>query len=486
MATTIDRPALESNDASESRDDKTRPFSHFYRVIWRWHFYAGLLVIPVVVILSITGIIRLFKPQIEQAMYGNLMQVVQSGPALSYSQQLESAEAAYPDATPTGFRPSDAADRAAEVGLKTADGRDLTAYVDPYTGLVKGDRIDSETVPAIAEKIHGTLLIGTVGDYIVELVACWALVLVLTGLYLWFPRKRSAFWGALLPRLRARGRTLWRDVHALTGFYGSLLVLFMILTGLPWTGFWGNKFSQVWNQYPSGFFDAPKSTVLTGSLNQDGSKIIPWAAEQLPIPLSSTEAGHEGHGGSTASSATAPTARQAVPLDLDSVIGIAEANGIHSGYNIRLPQDPEGVYTFSLFGGDLKNEVVMHIDQYSGDVLANVGWEQFGTIPKVVENGISIHTGERFGVPNQLLMLATTLGILVLTVTAPVMWWTRRPAGRLGAPAMPRNFPLWKGAVAIMIILGVMFPLLGASLLAVLLLDFLVIRRIPVLQRTFV
>ena len=34
-------------------------------MIWRWHFYAGLFCIPFILILSITGPIYLFKPQIE-------------------------------------------------------------------------------------------------------------------------------------------------------------------------------------------------------------------------------------------------------------------------------------------------------------------------------------------------------------------------------------------------------------------------------------
>jgi uncharacterized iron-regulated membrane protein len=38
-----------------------------YRMIWRWHFYAGLFCIPFIILLSITGPIYLFKPQIEAA-----------------------------------------------------------------------------------------------------------------------------------------------------------------------------------------------------------------------------------------------------------------------------------------------------------------------------------------------------------------------------------------------------------------------------------
>src|SRR5271170_784098 len=36
-----------------------------YRMIWRWHFYAGLFAIPFIIFLSITGSIYLFRPQVE-------------------------------------------------------------------------------------------------------------------------------------------------------------------------------------------------------------------------------------------------------------------------------------------------------------------------------------------------------------------------------------------------------------------------------------
>lgn len=474
-----------ADTASAAGAEATTPVSHFYRVVWRWHFYAGLLVIPIVVILAITGIIYLFGPQINGVLYGKMMHVEAGGQALPYSQQLESVSAAYPDATPTRFRPSVAADSAAEVGLTTADDRALTAYADPYTGTVTGDRFNDQAPSAIAEKIHGTLLIGNLGDYIVELAACWALVLVITGLYLWFPRKRSAIWGTLVPRLGAKGRTRWRDLHAVTGFYGSLLVIFMILSGLPWSGFWGEKFSGVWNQYPLAQFEA-KSTVPTGSLNEPGAKIIPWATELMPIPSSTVPGDHAEHGGMTAGPAAGETAMSAPQrLDLDSVIRIAEEKGIASGFSVRLPQDETGVYTVSASTGSPVDERTMHIDQYSGAVLAEAGWQQYGAVPKAVSGGIQLHQGTWFGLPNQLLMLGVASSILVLAVTAPIMWWKRRPAGRLGAPAMPENFPVWKGAVAIMIVLGVVFPFVGISLLAILLFEFLVIRRIPVLQRTF-
>ena len=36
-----------------------------YRIIWRWHFYAGLFCLPFIVVLSLSGAVYLFKPQID-------------------------------------------------------------------------------------------------------------------------------------------------------------------------------------------------------------------------------------------------------------------------------------------------------------------------------------------------------------------------------------------------------------------------------------
>lgn len=92
-------------------------------------------------------------------------------------------------------------------------------------------------------------------------------------------------------------------------------------------------------------------------------------------------------------------------------------------------------------------------------------------------------TSEGGRVANQLLMLGACAAVVLLSFTGMVMWWTRRPKGRIGAPATPRDMPLWRGATAIMFVLGAVFPLMGISLILVLALDHLLIDRIPALRR---
>ena len=79
--------------------------------------------------------------------------------------------------------------------------------------------------------LHGELLMGDRGSMIVELAASWAIVMIVTGLFLWWPRGTKGLGGVLYPRLRQGQRIFWRDLHAVTGIWVSGLALFLIADG---------------------------------------------------------------------------------------------------------------------------------------------------------------------------------------------------------------------------------------------------------------
>jgi uncharacterized iron-regulated membrane protein len=468
------------------------PANRFYRTVWRWHFYAGLFVIPFMIILAISGGIYLFKPQLDTVMYHNQIFVQPAGAMLPYSQQVAAAQQLYPDAKVSKLTPNLAADRSTEVGITTANQQNLTVFVNPYTAKVLGQRDEDNNLQAYTRKLHNGMMIGPIGNYLMELAACWGLVLLLSGLYLWLPRNGFSIWGTLLPRFWSRNkRIIWRDLHAVSGFYGVLLVAFLILTGLPWSTFWGKSFAQVWNQYPAHMLDNfPKSTALTGSLNQKSTQVVPWAVEQLPMPQSNPP-GHQ-HPAQTRNSGAANSSGAAhagiptgTPVNLDSVIALAQSQNAPAGYTVSLPEDKTGVYTISAFPDDPGQEMTMHLDQYSGKVLADVRWRDYTLVPKAVEMGISIHMGKYFGFANQLVMLLACVIVVLLCVSGIVMWWLRRPTDRLGAPALPAFVQHWRLPLAIVVVLGIAFPLVGLSLVAVLLFDYLILSRIPTLKRLF-
>lgn len=446
----------------------------FYNLAWRWHFYAGLFVIPFLILLSLTGIIYLFKPQLDQLMYPELLQVPVAAQQISADQQLAAVQQAYPQALIKQYMPPVTEGRSAQFVVDNA-GQALNLFVDPYRGTLLGSQDAQSNLQAIARQLHGELMIGTVGDRLIELAAGWGIVLVVSGLYLWWPRGSSGA-GVLWPRLSARGRLLWRDLHAVTGFWGSLFLLFMLLTGMTWTGFWGAQFAGAWNHFPAAMWDdVPQSGKLTGSLNNSSQQTVAWAVETTPLPASDPHAAHNGHAVNPASSA-------APQVSLQQVVDSAAEQGVQPGYSITLPKGERGVYSVALFADDPRNDATLHIDQYSGAVLADVRWKDYGLVARTVETGVVLHEGKLFGLANQLFMLLVCLLILLSAVSGLLMWWMRRPQGRFGVPPLRHDLPRWKTAIVIMCLLGAAFPLVGASLLLIWALDWLLLSRLAGLR----
>lgn len=445
----------------------TRP--SFYSLAWRWHFYAGLFVIPFMVMLSLTGIIYLYKPQLDRLMYADLLKVQASGQPQSADWLLERVQAAYPQGRIAQYLPPTDSTHSGQF-VVALPGSTRNVFVDPYRGNILGTQDAHNNLQALTRALHADLLIGLPGDLLIELASSWAVLLVVSGIYLWWPRG-SKKGGVLWPRLAARGRLFWRDLHAVTGFWGALLLLFMLLTGLCWTGFWGKQFAGAWSHFPAAMWDeVPVSTRLQGELNQSHQQTVPWAVEGAPMPVSDPHAAHNG---------MVSLISTAKPLvGLQQVVEIAAERGVHPGYSITLPNSVEGVYSIALFADDPRNDATLHIDQYSGKVLADIRWRDYGLVARTVETGVMLHMGKLYGMPHQLFILAVCLLILLGALSGLIIWWQRRPRGSLGVPPLRHDLPLWKVGLAIMLALAILFPLVGASLLLVWALDFFLLSRI--------
>jgi len=445
-----------------------QPKPNFYNLAWRWHFYAGLFVAPFMVMLALTGIIYLFKPQLDPLMYGDLLNVPAGHHALAADDLLKQVRQAYPEGQVKQYLPPVNAERSAQF-VVIDKGRELNVFIDPYHGDILGEQDAKNNLQAMARAIHGELLIGTVGDRLVEMAAGWGVVLVVSGLYLWWPRGQSSA-GVLWPRWNVRGRLFWRDLHVVLGFWGAAFLLVMLLSGMTWTGFWGKQYADLWNRFPAAMWnDVPKSDVEAGSLNNAHRQTVPWAVENTPMPMSGDHAEHMAHGGMHEGPA-APT------VSLQAVQDIATERKVEPGYSITFPTTASGVFTIAVFADDPRNDATLHVDQYTGKVLADVRWEHYSVVARATETGVMLHEGKMFGPLNQILVLLVCLMILLSAVSGLVIWWKRRPQGKFGVPPLRHDLPTWKTGVFIMLALAVVFPLVGASLVVVWALDRLVTR----------
>jgi uncharacterized iron-regulated membrane protein len=73
--------------------------------------------------------------------------------------------------------------------------------------------------------------------------------------------------------------------------------------------------------------------------------------------------------------------------------------------------------------------------------------------------------------------------VLLSAVSGLVMWWQRRPQGSFGVPPLRHDLPRWKTAIVVMLLLGAACPLVGASLLLIGALEWLVLWRLAALRR---
>lgn len=425
-----------------------------YRTIWRWHFYAGLFVIPFLLILSVTGAAYLFKPQFdrweERAWRG-----LPTAGAVDADAQVTAALAVFPGARFHYYRIPEAPGDAAIVHLGLAGGAMRDVAVSPQ-GRVIGSADPERRLSAWLSKIHGSLLMGRTGGLIVELAASWAIVMILTGLYLWWPRGRGAA-GVVWPRLSLGGRAALRDLHAVIGFWVSGLALVLLVTALPWTDVWASGFGAVRAEmgWVSGAQDWKSGASDPHAVHDHGAM-----------------AGHYAH--------TAP----AIPLA--HIVARAKAEHMPAPAIVQPPGAP------NLFGppnGNMwtlttqtQNRPLIRkvgYDPATGAEVSRSGFADKHVVDRVVGYGIAWHEGQLFGLANQLIGVATALAPFTLAISGFLMWRRRKPDDRLGAPAIARDPVRLKGVAAIILLLAAFLPLLAASLILLALVDRFVLPHLP-------
>ena len=414
--------------------------SEAYRAVWRWHFYAGLICLPFLMLMALTGAIYLFKAEIDDWQTRGVATVIPSSALTAPSAWVEVAVAAAPGRAATVLV-SDRRDRAVRVTVETDDGP-RAVFVDPSNARVTG-AAPAEGLTETVKKIHSLILFGPGMNLIVEIVAGWAMILGATGVFLWWPRKRDA--GVLTVRARG-GRPLWRDIHAVTGLYAGAAIFFLAFTGMPWSAVWGDQVMGAARQAGFGRPAAPAASDWTHAEHEDAPQGVGWSLEHAAM--------------------TTPMA----PLNLDRTLAAAEDAGMARPYLVTLPKSPDLAVTVAYQNVRSEDARVIYLDR-QGDILRDVAAADFGIGARAFEWGIAVHQGTQYGQINRWIMLLACVAVWVLSISALGMWWKRRPKGRLGAPVAPAGPRAKTAVLAIVLPLAILYPLTGLSLVVAVLLD---------------
>jgi uncharacterized iron-regulated membrane protein len=419
-----------------------------YRAFWRWHFYAGLIVFPFLCWLAVTGSLYLFKPEIERAVYRDWIELGMPRQPMAVSTMIKSVGLQTHGTVTQIERPASASESwrmRVDVGDEAR-----TAFVDPRSGLVLGTTSEGGLMQTV-RNLHSLAITGPIGNALIEIAAGWAIVLVVTGFVLWWPRNGQP---AIALRGPLRMRRFWRDFHASIGAIVGAVILFLAVTGMPWSVFWGAK---VQTMVAANGFGRPKAP---------GPQ--PW------------EVGKHHHVAATAQRETLPWALQDAPrpgatgtgdIGPDEALRITASRGLSAPYTLMLPLEPSQPYSVSRVVQKARDAHAIYIEASSGKVLQDVDYAQFVKGAQLIEWGIATHQGQEYGPANRWGMLAGCIGILMLAISAPILWWKRRLNGSLKLPPQRQDMSRGKAATAVAVGLGIFYPLTGATVLLALIAD---------------
>ncbi len=197
----------------------------------------------IIIIVCLTGSILVFEKEILELCYPSryFVKEVKERPLL-IPELMSMARRQLPDSVKiNGIRVTPDAERTYQLVLPA---RKASYFVDPYTGEITG-MDDGKGFFLDMMRLHRWLLDEykrdgglSWGKTIVGVSTLILVFVLVSGLVIWFPRSKKA----LKPRLKIKTRSGWfrflYDLHVSGGFYATLLLLAMSLTGLTWSFGW--------------------------------------------------------------------------------------------------------------------------------------------------------------------------------------------------------------------------------------------------------
>jgi len=441
-----------------------------YPSIHRWHFFAGMFVLPFLLLLSVSGLLMLVTKPIAPLFNNALYEVTPSNQHVSATTMLTNVQAQNPHAKVTLYIAPKSASESAKFSLAASSHAGHSqpskiVFVNPYNANVLGSLDPAQSFYTLVKSFHGSLFLGNIGDMLIEIASGLTVLMILSGFYMtWLKAK----WRAVKT---ATQRSYWLRVHTIIGLAVGIPLLVFVLSGLAWTNFWGGQLVQPWGSLSVTRYtapEAPKQKHVHGAMNQQGVHQVPWAMEQTPMPVS---------GNKTASE-----------INLDSVIKIAKQQGFKN-FRVHLPQTNTDVWTISAttIAGDITNplaERTLHLERFSGNILADIPFASYPKLGQAMATFVPFHQGD-LGWWNWLLNVVLVLMIIALLLAGVLMWWKRRPKNKnkLAPPAAHPNASNF--VIALMLIISLFFPLSALALALMILIDWLVISRVKGLKAFF-
>lgn len=374
--------------SSKQKSKKKSLFS----IINAWlHLWLGLASGIVVLIMGVTGCILVFEHEIKQMTSPWLnVEAQSSDKVLPPSKIYAAVKKALPEKDIHGVW-YNGLDKTIKVDIES----DSLIYVNPYNGKITG-MVDHEDFFHEIDEGHRYLWLGKeIGTTITSWATLIFFFLLISGIILWFPKKRNktTINGSFKIKWNARFKRLNYDLHNVLGFYSLILAFLIALTGLVMTFHWVRE-STYW--------------ITGGFTNEKEKKEI--VAEVKPDTLSKP--------------------KNDMLISADIIFNkvrkeIAKQN--HEAVIIHFPDEPKDNFyaCTDMHNGNWRD---LYFDQKTLELLPSsrkyIGDEKFHDW--MSRSNYSLHVGAIGGLPTKIIYFIASLICASLPLTGFYIWWGRK------------------------------------------------------------
>jgi uncharacterized iron-regulated membrane protein len=387
------------------------------------HLYAGLTCGLIVIAVCLTGTIYVYNTEIREFFDSERYFVEKEGEAIPLD-ELKSTLETQLGSQVVGFQVFGQEGRTHQFSLKkSGEENSITYFVNPYSGEVLADnaqKTTTETFMGYLFSTHRWLLLDKVeapildsmsnqdlGRLINGIATSLFLLGVLTGIFLWLPKKAKNWKQGLTVKWSGNWKRINHDLHNTLAFYSLIALFIMAVTGPFWSfGWYKTGWQKTWDTYQAPKEEPKANSVqeaepIQDSLPQPAAPVV--SLDEL-LALSSQQLPYEGN------------VRFTLPEDAEGEIGVSKSR---IGFFARAGADQLKVIPSTL---EVK-EIVL-----------------FGELPVRQQIGKSVkalHTGEIFGQFTKFLWVISCAVATSLPITGTLIWWNKRSkkGKRKAAPA---------------------------------------------------
>lgn len=210
--------------------------SKFKKITGKLHLWLGLASGLVICIVALTGCILVFEEELDELFAPDIFLAnTITSQKLPLDDIVGHVKTAHPDYTFRQLFTYHDAEKTILLRAEDAAKQEHLLGINPYTGYIQTNALYEQRFFTIVLHLHRYLLIDGAGKTITGISAACFLLILISGLILWFPKKIKQYKQRLVIKGGTSGKRLNWDLHVVTGFYIFPVMLAICITGLVWS-----------------------------------------------------------------------------------------------------------------------------------------------------------------------------------------------------------------------------------------------------------